>query len=243
MHAADTSLSVATAVDVAREAADFVLLEPGLDVIRRGLEEGRRTFANTIKYVLITTSANLGNMISMAAASVVLPFLPLLAGQILLNNLLSDIPAVGLADDGVDPELVAAPERWNIRFIGQFMVVFGLISSLFDVLTFVTLRFAFHAGPELFRTTWFVESLLTELAVALVVRTRRPFFRSRPGFVLLATTGGVAVAALALPYLPGAHALGFVPLTAPIVASVLVIAAAYVATTELAKAPFFHRPR
>jgi Mg2+-importing ATPase len=143
MHAADTSLSVEKAVDVAREAADFVLLEQGLDVIRRGVEEGRRTFANTIKYVLITTSANLGNMVSMAAASIVLPFLPLLAGQILLNNLLSDIPAVGLADDGIDAELVARPERWDIRFIGRFMVVFGLISSLFDVITFVTLRLCF----------------------------------------------------------------------------------------------------
>jgi len=239
MHVADTSLSVEKAVDVAREAADFVLLEQDLDVIRRGVEEGRRTFANTIKYVLITTSANLGNMVSMAAASIVLPFLPLLAGQILLNNLLSDIPAVGLADDGVDSELVARPERWDIRFIGRFMVVFGLISSLFDVITFVTLRFVFHAGPELFRTTWFVESLLTELVVALIVRTRRPFFRSRPGRLLVATTTGVAGVAIALPFLPGVSALGFVPLTAPILASVLLIAAAYVAATELGKIWFF----
>ena len=243
MHAADTSLSVEKAVDVAREAADFVLLEQSLDVIRRGVEEGRRTFANTIKYVLITTSANLGNMVSMAAASIVLPFLPLLAGQILLNNLLSDIPAVGLADDGVDSELVALPERWNIRFIGHFMVVFGLISSLFDIITFMTLRFLFHTGPELFRTTWFVESLLTELAVALVVRTRRPFFRSRPGTVLLATTAGVAGVAVALPYLPGVSVLGFVPLPAPILASVILIAGAYVAATELAKVRFFRGRR
>jgi Mg2+-importing ATPase len=239
MHVADTSLSVETAVDVAREAADFVLLEQGLDVIRRGVEEGRRTFANTIKYVLITTSANLGNMVSMAAASIVLPFLPLLAGQILLNNLLSDIPAVGLADDGVDPELLARPERWDIRFIGRFMVVFGLISSLFDVITFAMLRFVFDAGPELFRTTWFVESLLTELVVALVVRTRRPFYRSRPGRLLMITTAGVAAAAIVLPFLPGVAALGFVPLSAPILGSVLLIAAGYVAATELGKAWFF----
>jgi P-type Mg2+ transporter len=243
MHAADTSLSVETAVDVAREAADFVLLQRGLDVIRRGVEEGRRTFANTMKYVLITTSANLGNMVSMAAASIVLPFLPLLAGQILLNNLLSDVPAVGLADDGVDSELVARPERWDLRFIGRFMVVFGLISSLFDVVTFVTLRLVFHAGPELFRTTWFVESLLTELAVALVVRTRRPFFRSRPGRLLVATTAGVAGMALALPFLPGASALGFVPLTAPILTSVIVIAGAYAGATELGKRRFFRETR
>ena len=239
MHAADTSLSVEKAVDVAREAADFVLLEHGLDVIRRGVEEGRRTFANTIKYVLITTSANLGNMVSMAAASIVLPFLPLLPGQILLNNLLSDIPAVGLADDGVDSEMVARPERWDMRFIAHFMLIFGLISSLFDILTFMALRFVFHAGPELFRTTWFVESLLTELAVALVVRTRRPFFRSRPGRLLVGTTAGVAVVAVALPYLPGGSALGFVPLSAPILASVFLIAGAYVAATELGKIWFF----
>jgi Mg2+-importing ATPase len=119
MHAADTSLSVEDAVDVAREAADFVLLERGLDVIRRGIEEGRKTFANTLKYVLITTSANLGNMVSMAAASLFLPFLPLTAGQILLNNFLSDVPAVGLADDSVDPEQVDRPRRWDIRFIGH----------------------------------------------------------------------------------------------------------------------------
>jgi Mg2+-importing ATPase len=242
MHAADTSLSVETAVDVAREAADFVLLERGLDVIRRGIEEGRRTFANTIKYVLITTSANLGNMVSMAAASIVLPFLPLLAGQILLNNLLSDIPAIGLADDGVDSELVARPERWDIRFIGRFMIVFGLVSSVFDIITFALLRFAFHATPEVFRTTWFVESLLTELVVALVVRTRRPFFRSRPGNLLMATTAGVAVVAVGLPFLPGVSALGFVPVSGSILGSVLAIAVAYVAATELAKARFY-RPR
>jgi Mg2+-importing ATPase len=161
MHAADTSLSVEQAVDVAREAADFVLLERGLDVIRRGVEEGRRTFANTLKYVLMTTSANLGNMVSMAAASLFLPFLPLTAGQILLNNFLSDIPAIGIADDTVDPELVERPRRWDIRFIGRYMLEFGFSSSLFDVLTFAALIVVFKAEPELFRTAWFVESLLT----------------------------------------------------------------------------------
>ena len=170
MHAADTSLSVDDAVDVAREAADFVLLERDLDVIRRGVEEGRKTFANTLKYVLTTTSANLGNMLSMAAASLFLPFLPLLAGQILLNNFLSDIPAIGIADDSVDPELVERPERWNIRFIGRFMLTFGMLSSAFDGLTFAALLFVFQVAPELFRTAWFVESLLTELAR----RARRP---------------------------------------------------------------------
>ena len=150
MHAADTSLSVEQAVDVAREAADFVLLERDLDVIRRGIEEGRKTFANTMKYVLTTTSANLGNMVSMAAASLFLPFLPLTAGQILLNNFLSDIPAIGLADDSVDPELVIGRTRWDIRFIGRFMVEFGLLSSLFDFLMFGALLAIFHAAPGCF---------------------------------------------------------------------------------------------
>ena len=186
MHAADTSLSVEAAVDVAREAADFVLLERDLDVIRCGIEEGRRTFANTLKYILTTTSANLGNMVSMAAASLFLPFLPLLAGQILLNNFLSDIPAIGLADDSVDRELVDRPRRWDMRLIGRFMVEFGLVSSVFDVLTFTLLLVVFATGAEAFRTAWFVESLLTELVIALVVRTRRPFYASRPGTVLLA---------------------------------------------------------
>ena len=235
MHAADTSLSVEDAVDVAREAADFVLLERGLDVIRRGIEEGRRTFANTLKYVLITTSANLGNMISMAAASLFLPFLPLTAGQILLNNFLSDVPAVGLADDAVDVEQVERPRRWDIRFIGRFMVTFGLVSTIFDVVTFVILLAAFHATPELFRTAWFVESLLTELVIALVVRTSRPFYQSRPGRLLLATTMGIIVVAFAIPFLPIAKVFGFVPLPATLVAAIVGITLAYVAAAELTK--------
>jgi Mg2+-importing ATPase len=239
MHAADTSLSVQQAVDVARAAADFVLLEPDLDVIRRGIEEGRKTFANTLKYILITTSANLGNMVSMAAASLYLPFLPLTAGQILLNNFLSDIPAVGIADDAVDPELVSQPRRWDIRFIGRFMVTFGLVSSAFDVLTFGALIAVFRATPPMFRTSWFVESLLTELVIALVMRTRRPFFRSRPGTLLLVSTIVLIAFAFAIPFLPFAGLFGFVPLPGALLAAVAVIAGLYVGATELAKRWFY----
>jgi Mg2+-importing ATPase len=239
MHAADTSLSVEDAVDVAREAADFVLLERGLDVIRRGVEEGRRTFANTLKYVLITTSANLGNMVSMAAASLFLPFLPLLPGQILLNNLLSDVPAVGLADDRIDPELVDRPRRWDIGFIGRFMLVFGLVSSAFDFLTFAVLRRGFQAAPEMFRTGWFVESLLTELVIALVVRTRRPFYRSRPGTVLLWSTVLLVAVAGTIPFVPFAPRLGFVPLPGVLLASLSAITVGYVAVTEVVKCGFY----
>jgi Mg2+-importing ATPase len=240
MHAADTSLSVEHAVDVAREAADFVLLEQSLDVIRQGIEAGRRTFANTLKYILITTSANLGNMVSMAAASLFLPFLPLTAGQILLNNFLSDIPAIGLADDSVDPELVDRPRRWDIGFIGRFMVDFGVLSSMFDLLTFAALIAVFHATPATFRTAWFVESLLTELVIALVVRTRRPFFRSRPGTLLLASTLALIGVSFAVPYVPGARVFGFVPLPGPLLGTVAAITGLYVLATELAKRWFYH---
>lgn len=239
MHAADASLSVEQAVDAAREAADFVLLERHLDVIRRGIEEGRKTFANTLKYVMLTTSANLGNMVSMAAASLFLPFLPLLAGQILLNNFLSDVPALGLADDSVDPELVERPRRWDMRYIGVFMVAFGALSSVFDFIMFGALLGFFHAAPELFRTGWFVESLLTELAVALVVRTRRRFYESRPGALLLYSTLVMLPLTLAIPYLPRTALIGFVPLPGSLIAMIVILTALYVAATEGVKAWFY----
>jgi P-type Mg2+ transporter len=239
MHAADTSLSVEQAVDVAREAADFVLLERGLDVIRRGIEEGRKTFANTLKYILNTTSANLGNMVSMAVASLYLPFLPLTAGQILLNNFLSDVPAVGLADDSVDAELVDRPRRWDIAFIGRYMVEFGALSSVFDFLTFGALLWIFRVAPETFRTSWFVESLLTELVVALVMRTRRPFYRSRPGNVLLISTLLVIAIGFAIPYVPLMAVFGFVPLPGRLLLAVAAITFLYVLSTELLKRRFY----
>ena len=241
MHAADTSLSVEQAVDVAREAADFVLLERDLDVIRGGIEEGRRTFANTLKYILTTTSANLGNMISMAVASLFLPFLPLTAGQILLNNLLSDVPALGIADDSVDPELVERPPRWDMRFIGRFMIEFGMLSSVFDFLTFGLLLVVAHATVPMFRTGWFVESLLTELVVALVVRTRRACFRSRPGDLLLGSTAIMIVVAFLVPYLPYAEWFGFVPLPARLLLALAAVTVAYVGAAELGKREFYRR--
>jgi P-type Mg2+ transporter len=239
MHAADTSLSVEQASDVAREAADFVLLEHSLDVVARGIQEGRKTFANTLKYVLTTMSANLGNMISMAAASLFLPFLPLLASQILLNNMLSDVPAIGIADDAVDPELIGRPQRWNIGFIGRFMMAFGAVSSFFDLLTFGALLVILRAGPALFRTGWFVESLLTELVIALVVRTRRPFYRSRPGAVLLWSTVGLVALTLAIPYLPFTGLFGFVTLPSQLVITIVLITTLYVIATEILKQRFY----
>jgi len=239
MHAADVGISVDKAVDVAKEAADLLLLERNLNVIGRGVQAGRRTFANSLKYVLTTTSANLGNMISMALASLMLPFLPLLASQILLNNLLADLPALGIADDTVDPELVDRPKRWDMKFIRKFMVQFGLLSSLFDFLTFGLLLGLFTAGPALFRTGWFVESLLTELVIALVVRTRRPFYRSRPGTLFLWLTAVVTILTFTLPYLPFASLFDFVPLPAKLLGFLIAISLLYVLATEALKYRFY----
>ena len=241
LHAADVSLSVDTAVDVAKDAADFVLLKADLGILREGIDEGRMTFANTLKYILTTISANFGNMFSMAGASMLLPFLPLLSSQILLNNFLSDIPATTIASDNVDPEWVAKPRRWDATFIGKYMVLFGLVSSIFDFLTFGTLLFLFQATPEEFRTGWFVESLLTELVIALVVRTRHVFYRSRPGRLLLASTLLFVGITLVLPYLPINALFGFVPLPAPLMLTMLGLTALYVVATELAKKYFYSR--
>ncbi|MBP7599777.1 MAG: magnesium-translocating P-type ATPase, partial [Thermoflexales bacterium] len=235
LHASDVGISVDTAVDVAKDAADFVLLRQDLDILREGIDEGRRTFANTLKYILTTISANFGNMFSMAGASLFLPFLPLLAPQILLNNFLSDIPGTAIAGDNVDPEWVAKPRRWNTKFIRNYMVLFGLVSSIFDFLTFGVLLFIFRASPEEFRTGWFIESLMTELVIAMVVRTRRVFFRSRPGTLLWVSTVIVIAITIVLPYLPFAGIFGFIPLPAPLMLTVLGLTGLYVLVTEIAK--------
>jgi P-type Mg2+ transporter len=241
LHTADVGISVDTAVDVAKDAADFVLLKTDLGILRQGIDEGRVTFANTLKYILTTISANFGNMFSMAGASMLLSFLPLLAPQILLNNFLSDIPAVTIASDNVDKETVAMPRRWNTKFIRNYMVLFGLVSSIFDFLTFGTLLFLFHAAPEEFRTGWFIESLITELVIALVVRTRHLFFRSRPGNLLLMSTLIFIGITLVLPYLPFISVFGFVALPAPLMLAMLGLTALYVVATELAKKYFYSR--
>jgi Mg2+-importing ATPase len=180
-------------------------------------------------------------MFSMAAASIFLPFLPLLASQILLNNCMSDIPATAIAGDRVDAEWVAKPRRWDTVFIRDYMVLFGLTSSVFDFLTFGALLWLFQAAPEEFRTGWFLESLMTELVIALVVRTRRPFYRSRPGTLLLVTTLAVIAVALLLPYLPFSSIFGFVPLPAPLLLSMVGLTVAYVFAVEFAKKRFYAR--
>lgn len=235
IHAADVGMSVDTAVDVAKQAAAIVLLDKNLAVVADGVRLGRKTFANTLKYVRVTTSANFGNMLSMAAAAAFLPFLPLLPRQILLLNFLSDVPGMTIAADAVDPEQLETPRAWDIRSVRRFMVTFGLVSSVFDVLTFIILRAGFGAGATLFRSAWFVESTATELAAMLVLRTRRRFWRSRPGRGLLVTSAIVAALTVALPYSPLADPLGLDAIPAGIVTALVLLTAAYVAANELAK--------
>ena len=243
LHEADVGISVEGAVDVAREAADMILLQRDLGVLLRGIDDGRKTFANTMKYISITTSANFGNMISMAFASLALPFLPLLAPQILLNNFLSDVPSLAIATDNVDADQVRTPRRWDIAFVRRFMVTFGLVSSFFDVMTFAFLLLVAGATASAFQTGWFVESLITELAIVLVVRTRAPFWRSRPSALLSWLTLAVAVFAIAIPYLPGADWFGFVALPLPVVGGLIAITLAYLGASETAKYWFFARER
>jgi len=239
LHAADVSISVDTAVDVAKEAADFVLLNKDLAILSQGIDEGRITFGNTMKYILTTISANFGNMFSMAGVSLLLPFLPLLATQILLNNFLSDIPAITIAGDNVDKEMTEKPRRWNTKFITKYMVTFGLVSSVFDFLVFGTLLLIFKATPEEFRTGWFIASLLTELVIALVVRTRHLFFRSRPSTLLLTITLIFVGITLAIPSLPFTKIFGFIPLPAPLMLTVIGLTALYVVATEITKKFFY----
>jgi len=243
LHAADVSLSVAEAVDVAKEAADIVLLEQDLGVLEKGILEGRTTFANTLKYVSMATSANFGNMFSMAGASLFLSFLPLLPTQVLLTNLITDFPEMTIAGDSVDEEMVNVPRRWDMKFIVRYMVVFGLISSVCDYLTFGVLLFMLHANPAQFRTGWFVESVVSAAVIVLVIRTRRPFFRSRPSKALLTTTLVVVVGVLLLPYLPLGRMFGLVPLTPLFMATLAAIMLFYVATTEVAKTFFYRNAR
>ncbi len=241
LHAADVSISVDSAVDVAKEAADIVLLEKDLGVLVQGIQVGRVTFANTLKYVFMATSANFGNMFSMAGASLFLPFLPLLPKQILLTNLLTDLPEMTIAMDRVDPQWVERPRRWNLRFIRRFMLTFGLLSSLFDYATFAALVFLLQADPAQFRTGWFQESVISAAMIVLVIRTRRPFFRSLPARPLVLATLLVVTVTLALPYTPVAALFNFEALPLKFVGVIFVILILYLAGAELTKHFFYRR--
>jgi len=240
LHAADVGFSVEGAVDVAKATADIVLLEKDLSVLVDGVRIGRRVFANTLKYVHVTTSANFGNMLSLAAATLVLPFLPLLPLQILVLNFLSDVPGMTIATDRVDDEMLAVPHRWNIRRVRDFMIVFGLLSSAFDLLTFAVLRLGFDGSSGLVRSGWFVESTLTELTVMLVLRSRRPFFRSRPGTPLLVSSVLVALVTIVLPFSPVADRLGLQSMSSGVLVALATVTGGYLFATEVLKHWFGH---
>ncbi|MFA5972447.1 MAG: magnesium-translocating P-type ATPase [Lentimicrobiaceae bacterium] len=241
LHAADVGISVDSAVDVAKDAADIVLLEKGLDVLVHGVIEGRKTFANTLKYVFMATSANFGNMFSMAGVSLIIPFLPLLPKQILLTNLMTDFPEMTIATDNVDDEMVNYPRRWDIKAIRKFMITFGIVSSVFDYLTFGILLLVLHASKVQFRTAWFLESVISASIIVLVIRSRKPFFRSRPGKYLQISTFSIVFLTLILPYTPLAGVFGFSPLPIPFLFFIGLIILVYIFTAEIVKKAFYKR--
>src|SRR6266496_1425260 len=241
LHAADVGISVESAVDVAKEAADIVLLEKDLGVLVQGVREGRTTFANTLKYVFMATSANFGNMFSMAGVSLFLPFLPLLPKQILLTNLLTDFPEMTIATDRVDNEMIDYPRRWNIQAIRKFMITFGLVSSVFDYVTFGALLLILHASQDQFRTGWFLESVISASLIVLVIRSRKPFFKSRPSKYLLTATLLVVIVTVILPFTPLGEIFGFTRLPVKFILVLVGILFLYIVTTEVAKKVFYRR--
>jgi Mg2+-importing ATPase len=234
MHAADVGISVQGAAGVAREAADVILTRGRLGVVRDGVIEGRRTYANIMKYLMMVTSSNFGNMLSMAAATLFLPFLPMLPVQILLNNLLYDVSETAIPFDRVDDAELRRPHRWDIHEIQRFMLVLGPVSSVFDLLTFAVLL-ALNAAPALFQTGWFIESIATQVLVIFVIRTRHNPLRSRPHPLLAITSLTVVALAVALPFSPLASWLGFVPLPAPFLAMLVVLVGVYLMLAQACK--------
>ncbi len=242
LRAADVGIAVDTGADVAKEAADIVLLRKSLDVLAGGIVEGRRTFANITKYILNTVSANFGNMSTVAASSLFLRFIPLLPSQILLNNFLSDLPLVTIATDRVDAALTRRPRHWDIRAIGRFMLIFGAISAAFDLMLIIPMLLIFQVDLATFRTAWFVESACSEILVTFAIRTRLPLYRSMPGGLLLGGSAAAVMVAFALPYVPMAQALfAFVPLPPQLVLYVMLTLASYLVCAEYAKRWFYGR--
>jgi len=239
LHAADVGISVDTAVDVAKEAAEIVLLDKDLRVLIDGIKEGRKTFANTMKYINITISANFGNMFSMAGISLLLPFLPMLPRQILLTNLITDFPAITIASDNVDQEQIERPKRWNIKLIRNFMLFFGILSTLFDFLTFFILLFILNANQDQFRTGWFIISVITELFIILVIRTEKPLYKSKPSKIMLITSLLIMGVVIFLIYTPFGTIMGFTLLSFPFILTLLIIVLIYILTNEVSKKVFY----
>ncbi|MBO0799847.1 MAG: cation transporting ATPase C-terminal domain-containing protein, partial [Blastocatellia bacterium] len=232
---ADVGLSVDTAVDVAREAADLILLRKSLHVVHNAIAEGRQSFGNIMKYILMGTSSNFGNMFSMAGASLLLPFLPMLPPQILLNNLLYDLSQVTIPGDRVDLDYLQKPKKWSIGLIRRYMIWMGLISSAFDFLTFGVLIWGFRAGTGLFRTGWFIESLATQTLVILVIRTRNAPWRSRPSRSLVISTLACVISGTLFPFTPLAPLLGFVHPPLILLSTIALMVVVYLSMAELMK--------
>jgi Mg2+-importing ATPase len=242
LHQADIGISVDSAVDVAKDAADVLLLDKDLGVLADGVTEGRRIFANTIKYVLMGTSSNFGNMFSASIASVILPFLPMLPGQILLNNLLYDTGQLAIPSDHVDREQLRVPSHWDIGAIRRFMLLFGPISSVFDFATFALMLFVFNAAAPEFRAGWFIESIATQTLIVFAVRTRRvPFLRSRASLSLTVSVLAVVAFGTWLPYSPVAGVLGFAPLPALFFLALVAMVVTYLVCVEAAKVWYYSR--
>jgi Mg2+-importing ATPase len=235
LHAADVGISVAGGVEVAKDAADIVLMERSLQVLHQGIIEGRKAFGNVMKYLLMGTSSNFGNMLSMAGASLFLPFLPMLPTQILLNNFLYDLSQVTIPTDNVDRSFIQKPQRWNVGLIRDFMLYIGPISSIYDFLTFFVLLHILHTSEPLFRTGWFVESLATQTLVLFIIRTAGNPLRSRPSWQLAVTTVLVVLAGIVLPFSPVAPILGFTPLPAIFFVFLAGAAGTYLLFVELVK--------
>ena len=241
LHVADVGISVESAVDVAKGVADIVLLEKDLGVLVQGVREGRTTFANTLKYVFMATSANFGNMFSMAGVSLFLPFLPLLPKQILLTNLMTDFPEMTIATDRVDGEMVDHPRRWDIKAIRKFMITFGLVSSVFDYLTFGTLLLILHATQDQFRTGWFLESVISASLIVLVIRSRKPFFKSRPSKYLLMATLLTVIVTVVVPFTPLGEIFGFSRLPISFLLLIVIIVMLYLIAAEMVKTVFYKK--
>lgn len=241
LKAADVGISVNNAVDVAKETADIILLRKSLDVLKDGIVEGRKTFQNTLKYIMMGLSSNFGNMFSMVVASFLLPFLPMLPMQILLNNFLYDISQITLPTDLVDPEMIKKPLRWNFKFIKKYMILFGPVSSLFDFLTFILLFVIARLPESQFQTGWFIESIATQVLVIYIIRSPKiPFIQSRPSWPLILNTVSIVVLAWALPYFGFSRYFGFSPLTGQILLAIGLIVVGYLIVAELMKCFFYY---
>ena len=239
LHTADVGISVNNAVTVAKESADIVLLEKNMDVLVNGMKEGRRTFANTLKYILISISGNFGNMISMAIASLIIPFLPLLPEQVLAINFLTDLPSTTISTDNVDDELINTPRRWNLRFISKFMVFFGIISTIIDLLFFTIFLGILHAHEKNFQSGWFFISILTQLLIILVIRTRRVFYKSRPSKQMIIAVAIILIINFILPLPPISKILKITVIPLWWYPIMFVLTGFYVIITEIQKRIFY----